>query len=205
MLQKQPKNKKQPKCKVCHKSFDPHSSLQITCDYKCALIWTKKQTEKRQAKKLKEDRQRTREIKESLKTKGQHLKEAQIAFNGYVRERDKFQPCISHDEPERHERRNLLKVGGAYDCGHYRSVGSAPHLRFNLKNAHKQCKKCNNHLSGNVVEYRIRLIVRIGLENLEILESNYESKKFTIEYLKRIKRIFNKKKRIQMKRNELID
>jgi hypothetical protein len=94
------------------------------------------------------------------------------------------------------------KLGGSFDAGHYRSRGSASHLRFNLLNIHKQCVKCNRFKSGNAVDYRIELIKRIGLENVEKLESDNKPRKFTIEYLKRLKKIFNKRARFHLK-NEL--
>ena len=40
------------------------------------------------------------------------------------------------------------EVGGAYDCGHYRSTGSAAHLRFDERNAHAQRKVCNRWGAG---------------------------------------------------------
>lgn len=79
------------------------------------------------------------------------------------------------------------------DCSHYRSVGAAAHLRFNLHNAAAACVKCNRHLSGNVAALRVGIIDRIGLGKIEAIEANNETRKFDIEYLKRIKRIFTKK------------
>ena len=38
--------------------------------------------------------------------------------------------------------------------------GAMPSLRFNTHNVHKQCSACNNHLSGNMIEYRINLIAK---------------------------------------------
>ena len=79
------------------------------------------------------------------------------------------------------------------EAGHYRSRGSASHLRFNLFNIHLQCARCNRYLSGNVVEYRKELIKRIGLNRVEILENDNKPRKFDIEYLKRVKHIFTKR------------
>lgn len=132
-----------------------------------------------------------RERKQKLKTKSDYLKEAQIAFNAYVRARDAKDACISCGQWTDD------KFGGGWDCGHYRSIGSAPHLRFHLHGANKQCVKCNRHLSGNVAEYRKGLIKKIGIEKVEALESINQVKSMRIneEYLIRLKRIFNKKKR----------
>jgi len=84
-------------------------------------------------------------------------------------------------------------------CGHYRSVGSAPHLRFHLWNAHKQCVKCNRYLSGNVADYRVGLIWKLGHTKVEWLEKQDASKNYSIDDLKRIKRIFTKKLRMRQK------
>ena len=40
---------------------------------------------------------------------------------------------------------------------------------MNVFNVHSACTRCNRQLSGNAVEYRIRLVNRIGLERVERL------------------------------------
>jgi hypothetical protein len=109
-------------------------------------------------------------------------KKAQAAFNAYIRKRDEKAPCIScgNFNPQG------SAVGGVWDCGHYRSVGACPELRFEPLNAHKQCKRCNSYNSGNVVEYRLRLKDKIGQENLDWLEGNHEIKRYRVDDLKAI-------------------
>lgn len=151
------------------------------------------------------DKARRLEKKEGsikLKRRMEWVKEAQAAFNSYIRERDRGSECISCS--------TILPmedtVGGGYDCGHYRSTGSSPHLRFHLHNAHGQCKKCNRYLSGSVTNYRIKLVKKIGNYRLDALESNQVIRKYSVEHLQRIKLIFTKKtKRIRAnvdKRNQ---
>lgn len=143
---------------------------------------------------LKKERKIFRERKEKLKTVGDYTKEAQASINKYIRLRDDGKPCISCGSlPEQ-------KLGGTMDAGHYRSRGSAGHLRFNVFNIHAQCVKCNRYNSGNAVDYRISLIKKIGLDRVEKLENDNSPRKFTIEYLKRVKKIFNKKYRVYAKR-----
>jgi hypothetical protein len=132
------------------------------------------------------------QLKESVKTASEWRVEAQSAFNAYVRYRDRDLPCISCDAIGTHE-----GMGGYWDAGHYRSRGAARHLSFNLQNCVKQCSRCNRYLSGNVVEYRIRLIKRIGLDKVEALECNNDTVKHDIAYLKRVKSIFTRKLRIK--------
>ena len=112
--------------------------------------------------------------KERLKSRADHLKDTQVAFNAWVRERDAELPCISCG---RHHQ-------GKYDAGHYRTVGSNPALRFEPSNCHKQCVPCNQHKSGDIVNYRIALVKRIGAEAVDWLEGPHEPKKYTIEELK---------------------
>ena len=80
-------------------------------------------------------------------------------------------------------------------AGHYRSRGSAPHLRFNEDNVHAQRKQCNRYGSGNVVGYRLGLIERIGLEAVEALEADNAPRKYTAEDLKAIKADYTRKAR----------
>ena len=103
--------------------------------------------------------------------------EAQAAFNAWIRHRDDKLPCISC---QRHHT-------GQYHAGHYRAVGSNPALRFEPLNVHKQCSVCNNHKSGNLTEYRINLLKRIGQQALDWLEGPHDAKKYTIEDLRQIR------------------
>ncbi len=60
-------------------------------------------------------------------------------------------------------------------------------MRFNEDNVHRQCVPCNQHKSGNAVEYRIRFINRIGVERVEYLEKKHDQARYTIEDAIRIK------------------
>jgi len=139
-------------------------------------------------------RSEIKERKQKLKTLSDYNKEAQAAVNAYIRARDFGKPCISCGSmPEQ-------KRGGTMDAGHYRSRGAASHLRFNVLNIAGQCVRCNRYNSGNAVDFRIGLIERIGVELVEKLESDNEPRKFDVDYLKRVKRIFNKRARWYKKR-----
>lgn len=165
-------------CKVCHAPYTKSQPMQKVCGWACALIEGGKVTAKANKAKASKERTETRKRKETLLTRSDWIKRAQVAFNSYIRARDAHQPCISCGKPL-----TIEAVGGGFDCGHYRSVGSAPHLRFNDNNAHGQCKKCNLWLSGNAVDYRLGLIQRIGLVSVDILEADQCLRKYTIEGL----------------------
>lgn len=162
-----------PKCKICKQKFTPKQKGQFVCSYECAFAYVKKQREKKQKKKDKV-------TKEKLKSRGQWLRETQSIFNKFIRERDKGKPCISCLNP------NPKKV----NAGHYRSVGGNPELRFEPLNVWLQCEYCNNYLHGNLINYRINLIKRIGIEKVEWLEGVHEPKKYTIEELKYMKILY---------------
>lgn len=151
----------------------------------CIAPWADAQAEKAkraEAKKAraaaKVERASIRARKEAIKTIPDYIKEAQIAFNAYIRARDADKPCICCGRPL-----GDGDVGGAFDCGHYRSTGSASHLRFNEDNAHAQRKQCNRWGAGRAVDYRIGLVARIGLEAVEALESDNAPRKWTREGL----------------------
>lgn len=167
-------------CQHCGSPFMPHRPLQRVCGPTCAsrLVKTVKKVEIA----------KTRERKEAIKTIPQLIKEAQHAFNAYIRARDQFRPCICCGQDLTQE-----AVGGGYDCGHYRSTGSASHLRFHEDNAHAQRKVCNRYGAGRAVDYRIGLIQRIGLERVEALESNNRVHKWTAEELRSIKATYKQK------------
>lgn len=180
------------RCKQCGTEFVPLRSTAIACSYPCAKAWVDARNEKLKAQKAKQeakvDRQLTKERKEKLKTRNDYIKETQVAFNAFIRERDKDKPCICCGKPL-----GESQVGGGFDAGHYRSVGSSPHLRFNEDNCHGQRKYCNNWRSGNAVDYRLGLIARIGIERVEALESDNSPKKWDIEELKELKQKYKDK------------
>lgn len=166
-----PKTCKNP---VCGAKFPPQRLGQAVCSPKCGLA-IKDVNQERARKSLAQiERQDIKTRKEKLKSRAEHLKDTQIAFNAWVRERDSELPCISCG---RHHQ-------GKYDAGHYRTVGSNPALRFEPMNCHRQCSPCNTQLSGNIVNYRIELLKRIGADSVEWLEGPHDPKKFSIEELK---------------------
>ncbi|MBC3345420.1 recombination protein NinG [Pseudomonas sp. SWRI196] len=189
---KQPRPKK---CRLesCRASFVPQRLGQRVCSPACALLdaATNKTNQEKARKSLAQvERWEIKVRKEKLKTRGDHMREAQQAFNAYIRARDQAAGylCISSGKP-------LDWSGNAVDAGHYRSVGSAPHLRFDERNCHAQSKQDNRFLSGNAVDYGIGLIARIGQEAVDALESDQSVRKYTTDDLKAIKAEYRAKTR----------
>ncbi|WP_431078459.1 recombination protein NinG [Pseudomonas siliginis] len=191
------KEKKAPKPKKCKNpacgiSFPPQRLGQAVCSPKCALAMAPANNEKARKAIAQRDRREIQIRKEKLKSRADHLREAQAAVNEYVRLRDAHLPCISCDSMPND---NDLMTGSRWDAGHYRSVGACPELRFEPLNIHRQCVKCNRNLSGNAVEYRIRLLQRIGAETVVWLEGPHEPRKYTVEEIKTIKAEYRAKTR----------
>lgn len=177
-------------CAHCAQPFLRLRPLQAVCSPICAR--RKVEADK------KAERESDRQRREALKRRRDWIAEAQAAVNKYVRLRDLCagRGCISCGaRPEQ-------KRGGTYDAGHFRSVGSAPHLRFYLPNVHLQCVRCNRHLGGNAIEYRRGLVERIGSERVEAIEAMQGVGKWSVDYLRRLKAVMAKRARRLEKRLE---
>lgn len=157
---KEPKLRKK-KCKVCKTWFERKSEWQQVCDnVDCAVAYAKSEIKKKQEQTKKAFRQ----------TEKSKLREnAQYWFNRFIRLRDKNEPCISCGHT------GNRKV----NAGHFKSAGQNPQLRFNELNVHKQCELCNCYKSGNLAEYRKNLIKKIGIQNVEALEQDKSTKKYS--------------------------
>ncbi|MBC8947280.1 recombination protein NinG [Xenorhabdus indica] len=176
------------KCKECGEQYQPERQLQNTCSIQCAITRGKK-LEQRKREELERRRKKDNEIKQKLardKLKVRKLavkplsyfaSQAQTAFNAFIRERDKCDPCISCGRF--HE--------GQWHAGHYRTRGAYPELRFDEDNCHKQCSACNKHLSGNIDNYTPRLIEKIGQARFDRLMSHHALPKWKREDYEQIR------------------
>ena len=166
-----PKKPRSRKCLTCRKWFNPIEQGITTCSTDCAIMYGKTNLTKQKCKE-----QRNAKKEHNSNDKSHLTKEAQKVFNKYIRMRDKALPCISCGHNGNRQRH----------AGHYRPVGRNHQLRFNEDNCHSQCSICNNHLSGNLVQYREALILKIGLDSVLALEEYNEAKSYTIEELRGI-------------------
>jgi len=168
------------KCKNCKAIFKPRQFNRKYCiKDECNDLYfefLKKQAHKKwnKEKKIK---------KENLQTVQELLKLTQIVFNKWIRSRDKNNPCISCRNP----------VPKKVNAGHYIASGKSKFLTFHEDNVHLQCEYCNTYLHGNLLDYRINLIEKIGLERVKYLEDNRnKTKKYTREELKEIIKKYKK-------------
>jgi hypothetical protein len=166
------------KCRYCKKQFQPITTLQKNCfDPNCVAEWIQEVKQKNwQKKKAK--------LKLDLMTVQDYIKLAQQVFNKYINLRDNGLPCISCDKP----------INGRINASHYFNANNHWNVRFNEFNVNSSCITCNQYLSGNLIEYRSRLINKIGIEQLTLLEAEAnKTRKFTIDELKQIINTYKKK------------
>jgi hypothetical protein len=167
-MEHKPKVFKPKKCawKKCGKQFTPERNFQKTCfNTMCAYGYVNQQAE---IKKEKDWNKEKKIIKGKMMSLSDHLKDLQENyFNPYIRERDKGNPCISCKTTQ----------SNRWDAGHWWPAGNYSYLRFNEDNVHLQCSfNCNRSKHGNVNEYRINLIEKIGIERVLKLETDRHKK-----------------------------
>ena len=169
------------KCKECGSEYLPTRFAQVVCSPICGINHSRKLNEKKVAAARKAD---TKERKKALMSRKDWLNIAQKVFNTFIRTRDKGKPCYMCG--------NAIK-GVVHAC-HYLNQGSHSFVRFHEDNVFAGCYKCNVELSGNLIEYRKRLLIEIGPERLEWLEDNGRRvKKWEIEEIENIIEIYKQK------------
>jgi len=183
-----PPKKKKP-CKVCGEKFTPISSLSVACSTTCARVYAAANNRAllergRQVERAERQKEKRAWRKSSMSlSKLKNL--AQREVNRYCRERDANDGCISCHMP--------ASYTGQWHASHYRSRAAAPQLRFDEANIHKSCAQCNSYKSGNLVEYRPRLIAKIGLAEVERLENDNTVKRWTADELIEIRKTYHAK------------
>lgn len=159
-------------CRVCRDPFLPRNSMQSVCGIRCA-----RRVPVLARKAAKDERKATRARLDALRPLGYWMKQAQVAFNAWIRLRDAHLPCISCERFH----------AGAWDAGHYLTVGARPELRFDESNVHRQCVPCNQHLHGNLVLFRMGLKARLGAAAVERLEGPHPPKQYRADDLRAIR------------------
>lgn len=176
-------------CPHCRKRLEPRQLIHPECidgyaEAQAAKALREEAKKARAAAKV--ERAADRRRKEEGRKLYYYIHAADKAFCAYIRARDRAAgfTCISSGRPLN------WNVPNQVDAGHYRSKGAASHLRYNEDNCHAQSKHDNRFKAGNAVDYRIRLIDRIGLERVEALECNNELHEWEPEELIAIKKMY---------------
>lgn len=169
-------------CKACRVDFQPMRRMQVACSPLCAQAVA-------EAKRHKAERADVKRKLEALKPPSKWIAEAQREFNRYIRLRDTGRPCICCGG---YPTARAALSGGAWDAGHFRSVGAAPELRFDEANVHAQLKGCNRR-DWDVQSYRRNLIAKVGLAEVERLEGPHTALKLDAERAKLIRDTYRKR------------
>lgn len=154
--------------------------MQSTCGYLCAMELAKEKAKEKQGK---DKRKAIKQFKDNDIAVLKRL--AQTLVNKYVRVRDNLQPCISCGFIPHYDKKGNY-ITRQWHASHYMPMGNNSAIRYDEDNIHKACSICNNHLSGNLIPYRIELIKKIGLEKVIFLETQKHPKKWSIEELNEI-------------------
>lgn len=175
------------RCKQCGDSFLAlKGEIRSFCSVDCGFKLANKNIKKAKQMAYKNKTRELKKKKEADKSLKRLCVELQVLVNKYIGLRDKGKPCIS--------------CGAlAGESGHFYSIGSkyqCSRFRFNLINIHRQCGYCNQHLSGNPLEYRKGLIERYGesylddIEEFKRMADSGEEKRLTKEEVRSMKTEF---------------
>lgn len=197
------------KCPECAEKYQPTRQLQPCCDKdQCRESFAirhaevsrkRRQTRAALAERVAkaEDRKTVKIKKENMKRRSDLIRETQQAVNAYRRTFELMDGCgcisCGRSQEEVMET-DGWKPGGAWDAGHFMSVGSRPAKRFTHNNIWLQCKSCNAGSGkyarkANTVAkaFRINLVMRIGEEAVEELERDDGEGKWTNDELREIR------------------
>lgn len=172
------------KCAICREQFAPRSMTHKACGPDCAAELVIRQNAKIARAKEKAERAETKAKLEKHKPLEYWLKKTEAVCNEYIRARDP-DICISCG----------VTQSSAFQAGHFISVGANRTLRFHEDNIHKQCLQCNLFEGSNAIEYRKRLLVKIGPERLAWLEGWHSPVKMTREAAQEIEAYYKAKLR----------
>jgi hypothetical protein len=174
-----------PRCTNCNNKFEQYEFNNKHCkELDCQVAKGLYKLSKIKDKKRKEVNKDLKQRKEALKTKQDYEKELQPIVNTFIRLRDKDKPCISCDRP----------LTAKFDAGHFYPAGTYKNIRYHEDNIQGQCVHCNRDKHGNLLEYRPRLIKRIGLKRVEELDRlRNEASRITISELIAMKVIYKDK------------
>lgn len=166
-------------CKHCGSMFTPARPLAYICSPICASRYVKalKVAEKKQIK----------ERKERIKKTSKWEEECRTIVQAIARLRDRHDGCISCHLP--------ASWGGQWHGSHFRSHGAASAVQFHLWNIHKACSSCNRDKGGNVIEYRPRLVEKIGQDRVDWLMAQNQTVRHDVDYYKRFKKVMGKRLR----------
>ena len=193
------KQRKSSRCKICRGEYVKKSMMHKVCGEACAIELALIQRAKDEAKAARAERIEHRAKVDASRPRKWHMAKLKTELHAFIRERDEGRTCISCETVLV----KLGRVGGDYDAGHFRSVGSASNMRFLENNIHGQCKHCNDFLGGNPHAYELGLISRYGQDYVDVLKADNEIRKYTIPDLIGMTKFYKlKRKELRASRSE---
>lgn len=101
-----------------------------------------------------------------------------VKSNGYVR-------CVTCG--------TIREWDDQMEAGHYVSRDKWA-TKYDVRNVHVQCKSCNSYHGGEIAEYAAYLVSEYGTDIItELVQKGREYKKFTLDELKKMAKIYRKK------------
>jgi len=178
-----------PKCKHCKKPYKREKPLQVTCfTVECANGWAITVREKKEALQAKRESKLRKAERKQLADDKKRIRESSIKWwaaktkkicHLFIRTRDAGKGCKSCGTKESRQ----------WDAGHYIPSHRGAALRYDERNIHLQCCRCNDgsKLSGNLTMYRMALVRDYGEEYVQELERiGHTKKKWTIPELQEV-------------------
>lgn len=149
-----------PKCKICKSKFERKRAIQPVCNnYDCMVAYAKKVAEKATQKKIKQEKQERKALKEKLKVNTTNWKnKLQTKVQEIARLIDKGLTCIA--------RGNSNQIHG----GHVFPKKGNECMRFNLHGIHRQGAH-SNHFQNDDAVMREGVAREYGEKYLEFIKS----------------------------------
>ena len=187
------------RCSHCKSHFRHNEGIvegvNAWCSFDHKIQWAieagkklRQREKKAERKVFNERKQRNRENDHKWQTA-----RTQAEFNRLIRLLDRDRPCISCGRNE---------CGHVWDCGHFKTVGAYPHLRFDPRNAFKQgsnCNRPNERRHGNAASvadgFQRGIIERYGHAHLLWLGSYHSAKHYTCPELADLRASFAEESR----------
>ena len=163
------------KCKICKSDYKKKNMSHMVCGYECSIKYAQRSSDKK-AKEIKTKRNVA--LKQFNNSDINILKRlAQKLFNQFIRMRDDNLPCVSCQK--------IIGKNETSHASHFRPATNSK-LRYDERNVHRSCVKCNVFLSSNAIEYKKALIIKLGAEVVEELECTNEPYRYSVEELQEI-------------------
>jgi len=173
------------KCKYCQEKAIPYGEMRKFC-FKNKCIQAHNQatrlTQKRTAKKILRNNDKSA-LRNDCKDIANKIGKLQCFLRGEVY-------CVT-----------CGATNCKFDGGHFLHASTHSAIRYVTKQINPQCVNCNQYNGGRYKEYKVYMTNRYGTDYVSWLESqNGVTKKFTLQYLQKFKRVMGKKARVLEKR-----